>query len=115
MGLVRATATGKGQGMGKLRVQEGAGDFTRTYRQGGEMRSKADILIARGQEAEVAALDNTPIPPRPNGEVMRCAGCGEHLPTEGAFARHFLVPDERYLNLGNCPIGRSQSENNEEA
>lgn len=32
-----------------------------------------------------------------------CAGCGEHLGTEGDFARHFKVPDERYKNLGYCP------------
>ena len=39
---------------------------------------------------------------------IRCAGCNELLTTEGDFARHFLVPDVRYMNLGYCPNkGRS--------
>jgi len=41
--------------------------------------------------------------PRPNGEPMKFVRCREVLRTEGDFARHFVVPDERYLNLGNCP------------
>jgi hypothetical protein len=32
-----------------------------------------------------------------------CATCGAPLPTEAAFAAHYLVDDERYLNIGNCP------------
>lgn len=32
-----------------------------------------------------------------------CSFCGEPLPTEGAFARHFVVTDYRYPNLGECP------------
>lgn len=33
----------------------------------------------------------------------RCTGCGELLATEGDFARHYTIPDTRYLNLGDCP------------
>lgn len=36
----------------------------------------------------------------------RCGTCGEPLPTEGAFARHFTVPDYRLVNLGKCPNGK---------
>jgi hypothetical protein len=32
-----------------------------------------------------------------------CSGCGEMLHTEADFARHFIVPDVRYVNLGFCP------------
>lgn len=32
-----------------------------------------------------------------------CGRCGEALPTEGHFARHYVIPDLRYLNLGCCP------------
>ena len=32
-----------------------------------------------------------------------CSGCGELLATEADFAQHFLVPNETYLNLGECP------------
>lgn len=33
----------------------------------------------------------------------KCAGCGELLVFEKDFAAHFVVPDERYLNIGDCP------------
>jgi len=32
-----------------------------------------------------------------------CTGCGKILETEKDFRSHFLIPDERYLNLGECP------------
>ena len=32
-----------------------------------------------------------------------CGQCKEELATEEAFERHFVVTDERYLNLGECP------------
>lgn len=34
---------------------------------------------------------------------LTCGGCGEYLRTEKDFAQHFIIPDTRYLNLGNCP------------
>jgi hypothetical protein len=33
-----------------------------------------------------------------------CSGCGKPLETEAGFAKHFVIPDERFLNLGNCPV-----------
>lgn len=45
---------------------------------------------------ELTGLDATPF----GGE---CGGCDVHLATEGDFARHFIVLDLRYLNLGGCP------------
>lgn len=51
---------------------------------------------------ELAWMERTPF----SGE---CTGCGESLPTEADFAKHFLVSDPRYLNVGYCP----KEENNE--
>lgn len=34
---------------------------------------------------------------------LNCGGCGTYLATEADFAKHFEIPDTRYLNLGNCP------------
>jgi hypothetical protein len=34
---------------------------------------------------------------------LTCSGCGKVLETEKDFAEHYLVPDERFLNLGYCP------------
>lgn len=47
-------------------------------------------------ESTLAGLDATPC-------GLTCDGCGAELETEGDFARHFTIPDSRYLNLGNCP------------
>lgn len=33
----------------------------------------------------------------------RCSGCGVYLTTEEDFARHYVIPNERFLNLGECP------------
>jgi hypothetical protein len=72
-------------------------------------RTKWDILQSRLAvlEAEVrdrqeylAGLDRTPFTANGTG---RCSSCGEQLPTEGDFARHFIVLDERFINLGECP------------
>ena len=54
--------------------------------------TKADLIT--GYELE--ALDRTRC-------ELTCDHCGTFLPTEGDFARHFVIPDARYLNLGNCP------------
>ena len=69
------------------------------------MATKWDVLTARLAEAEakasqlrreLAGLDATDC-------GLRCSGCGEVLATEGDFARHFVVADVRFLNLGECP------------
>lgn len=68
-------------------------------------RTKWDVLTARAAELRSAAekaerrlrgLEATPC-------GLNCGGCGEYLATEKDFAAHFTIPDERYLNLGNCP------------
>jgi hypothetical protein len=33
-----------------------------------------------------------------------CSQCGEKLATEADFAKHFIIPDLRYFNLGYCPV-----------
>lgn len=32
-----------------------------------------------------------------------CLTCGFYMATEADFARHYIVPDPRYLNMGECP------------
>lgn len=67
-------------------------------------RTKWEILQARAAslreqaqaiEDELSGLDRTPW-------EHECV-CGVRLATEGEFARHFTVPNERYLGLGDCP------------
>lgn len=69
------------------------------------MKTKWEILIERRARAkeefdkldhQIASLQNTPC-------NLTCSGCGRELETEADFAEHFLIPDERYLNLGWCP------------
>lgn len=55
------------------------------------MVTKWDLI----DETERAALNRIPF-----GDA--CSGCGIMLTTEGDFARHFVLTDRRYLNLGNC-------------
>lgn len=40
-----------------------------------------------------------------------CSGCQELLETEADFARHFIVRDPRFLNLGDCPNIPKESPN----
>lgn len=54
----------------------------------------------RLDEQERAALDATPL-------GVGCSNCYEWLATEGVFARHFIVRDTRYLNIGYCPNPRA--------
>ena len=49
--------------------------------------------------AERRALDATPF----SDGATSCSVCHTPLPTEGDVARHYLVPDLRYKNLGECP------------
>lgn len=69
-------------------------------------RSKWTILVTRLAELEaetekarnyLKGMDATPC-------GIRCSGCDTMLATEGDFARHFHVPDDRLLNLGDCPV-----------
>jgi hypothetical protein len=34
---------------------------------------------------------------------LRCSYCDIYLATESDFAKHFVVTDPRYKNLGECP------------
>jgi hypothetical protein len=34
---------------------------------------------------------------------LPCSGCGAQLTTEGDFARHFVIRETAFLNLGECP------------
>lgn len=70
------------------------------------MRTKWEIMEAQAAFLEEEAaklrhrlegLNNTPF-------GHKCEGCGLMLETEGQFAAHFEIPDERYLNLGGCPV-----------
>lgn len=36
-------------------------------------------------------------------EPARCSGCGEDVSTERLFSLHYVIPDPRFYNLGNCP------------
>lgn len=78
------------------------------------MRTKWEILEERRDkarrayeslQAELDGLDRTPC--RMLGhegyEFLSCSTCGTEFKTEGDFARHYLIDDERYLNLGHCP------------
>lgn len=47
-------------------------------------------------ENDLAWMERTPC-------GLRCSGCGLLLLTEAEFAKHFVLPDTRYLNLGDCP------------
>ena len=69
------------------------------------MRTKWDVMVQREKELtkELERL-------RADMEWMRrtefgkpCLRCGFLLETERDFAAHFLIPNERYLNLGECP------------
>jgi hypothetical protein len=75
-----------------------------------DFRTKYEILLSRVLEAEhalananadLANLERPCLNDR--GEPMRCTGCGAQFKTERDFASHYLVPDERYINLGACP------------
>lgn len=69
------------------------------------MRTKWDVLTERRLEAMKAYqdLDNQLKELERAQCNLRCSGCDELLKTEADFAKHFLIPDERYLNLGDCP------------
>jgi len=67
------------------------------------LRTKQQILEERQNEAAkvfnnltAQVEDETPC-------NLKCSGCGVLLKTEKDFRSHFLIPDERYLNLGECP------------
>lgn len=58
------------------------------------MATKWDYIVDENDRRE---LDATPLD-------VNCSGCGEHLASEGAFARHFVLYTAEYKNLGYCPV-----------
>ena len=57
------------------------------------------LIKLRDTAAERRALDATPFSDGTQG----CSVCHTPLPTAGDVARHYLVPDLRDKNLGECP------------
>jgi hypothetical protein len=73
--------------------------------EGKTMATKWSILSERRDQlqkeldeanAYLRGLENTPC-------NLKCAGCDTLLETEADFAKHFTIPDSRFLNLGDCP------------
>jgi len=69
------------------------------------MRTKFEIMKAREAALKEAleaiqhrleAEENTPC-------GLSC-DCGQYFETEADFAKHFIIPDEHFLNLGECPV-----------
>lgn len=74
-------------------------------------RTKWEVLEARRMavrkalsdiEREMTGLEQTPCR-NSVGEPLSCGSCGAVHETEKDFADHYIVRDERYLNLGECP------------
>ena len=72
------------------------------------MRSKWQILETRADalmsqltdlNSQLDWMERTPFQANGTG---RCSQCDTALPTEADFAKHYLVPDEQYINLGEC-------------
>lgn len=70
------------------------------------LQDRANVLQEQLNEAlaYMNGLAHTPC-------KLTCEGCGTFLATEKDFAAHFEIPDERYLNLGNCPKGSRYDRN----
>lgn len=73
------------------------------------MLTKWDILQERlitinkmktALEMELKWMEETPFTANGTG---KCSQCGIVLATEADFAKHFIVSDPRYVNLGYCP------------
>lgn len=69
------------------------------------MKTKWDILEDRARILEIqAAQIRNELKGMDRTKCGLSCACGELLETEGDFARHFLIPDPRFLNLGDCPV-----------
>lgn len=73
-------------------------------------QTKWTILQARAEalreelalaEHRMGAMENTDC-------GLYCDSCNLYLSTEADFAKHFTVPDARYLNLGDCPFSHRE-------
>jgi hypothetical protein len=62
-----------------------------------ERRMQAAYDTYKGLEASISSLKQMKPP------VTECFTCGSPFTSAFDFDAHYLVDDERYLNLGNCP------------
>lgn len=60
------------------------------------IRERVAFLVREANRLVAGLDDQTPC-------GLRCSGCGTMLETESDFAKHFIITDEAYLNLGECP------------
>lgn len=76
-------------------------DWQRNWRRAhhNQILTKWDLL----SEEERAEMDATPFHRPGTKEPGWCTPCGTPLPTEGAFARHYVIRALTYPNLGYCP------------
>jgi hypothetical protein len=78
------------------------------------MRTKWDILqerlVALNKEAYdlQQEMDSKRRTPFGDGQ-QQCSTCGAVLPTEADVAKHYLVPDEEYLDASICPTAFEHS------
>ena len=77
-------------------ITAGAGHNGRTKMEVLRARTEELRAIVEGADHYMEGLKNTPC-------GLRCHTCDTLLETEYDFAAHFVVTDERHLNLGNCP------------
>lgn len=56
-----------------------------------------------GAQAEVDALAGQIQGLENTSYDGQCMTCGHYMETEADFAKHYIVRDPRYLNLGECP------------
>lgn len=70
-----------------------------------EHRTKWQVLVAKREalQTQIDELDRRMNSLAGQSCMLRCNKCDKLHETEADFARHYLIPDERYLNLGYCP------------
>lgn len=54
-------------------------------------RVNSEIMHAQSETVVSTVMDVT------------CSECGADVRTERLFSEHYVIPDWRYANLGNCP------------
>lgn len=79
--------------------------------EGAAVRTKYEILLAEVDKLEKAKQNilfvlkgagETPCLVSGTEEHIHCGTCGQRFETELDFMKHYVVPDERYYNLGHC-------------
>jgi hypothetical protein len=72
--------------------------------------AQAQVDALAGQ---IQGLENTEL--NSDGSSTTCLTCGVNMHTEADFAKHYIVPDPRYLNIGYCPHNKVVEETNLDA